>query len=346
MTIEKLLLITDSWAPMMNGVVTTLQNTVDNLREVGIEVDVVHPYLYKTFPLPVYKDIGIPYGFKKNLIERLEKKNYDSVHIAVEGRLGWEARSWLNKNKLNYTTAFHTNFPVYLKTYYGLPEFISHSLYFRKFHSKSARIMVPTPGMQEYLHNTGYKNLVLWSRGVDTNIFNSESRTNPMVNSLYRVKNPLTENPYILYVGRISAEKNIEAFLNIKTNLTKILVGDGPDRKKLEAKYPDAKFVGVKRDKELAYFYANAKVFVFPSLSDTFGLVIIEALACGTPVAALIAPNTRDIITKEVGCVNHDLTNAVEVAITKNRNTCEKYVSDYYTWQACTMQFYSNLVKI
>lgn len=333
MKIERLLLITDAWQPQINGVVTTLNNTVANLERMGVKVDVIHPYLYKTFSLPFYKDIGIPYGFKKELTKKLRCKAYDSVHIAVEGRLGWFVKKWLDKVGYRYTTAFHTNFPMYLNTYFKIPEKISHALYFKPFHKKSARIMVPTTGMQDYLMENKYKNIALWSRGVDTKIFNQASRTEKYAK-------------YILYVGRVSAEKNIEAFLNINSPHLKIVVGDGPEREKLEKKYPDAHFAGMRTGFDLARYYANAEVFVFPSLTDTFGLVIIEALACGAPVAALPASNTKDIIEAEVGCVNADLSEAVKIAATKNRNTCIEYVEHYYTWLACSLQFYNNLVTI
>lgn len=329
-----MLIVTDAWAPQVNGVVRTIETTVKHLHARGFQVEIIHPCLFKTFRLPTYKEIHIPYAFKSQLHTLMARSQADYIHIGVEGRLGVAARKWCIENKLRFTTAYHTKFPEYVEQQFHVPATFVYP-FFRRFHSASSAVMSVSESIDRLLLDRGVTTSpVRWTRGVDTEVFNPTGRITSV-------------EPYALYVGRVSVEKNIEAFLTADTNeLRKVVVGSGPALSELRRKYPQATFAGPKHGTELAEYYASAEVFVFPSRTDTFGLVSIESLACGTPVAAYPVDGPNDIVTADVGCLSENLSEAIAIARTKSRDVCAEYVKQHYTWELATDQFISNLVLV
>lgn len=333
----KIVIATDAWEPQVNGVVRTLLKTKEELEKSNINVEIIHPYLFKNIKFPFYKDIAISIPNKKDG-KRIEEKliEADYVHIATEGPLGLKIRNICNKNKYNFSTSYHTHFPEYLKKLYFIPKSITYK-YMRWFHSSSSNIMVSTETMKNHLVKNGFKNNIsIWPRGVDLNNFK------PCSDNIFK------DRPVLLYVGRVSKEKNIESFLNLNLDFDhyKIVVGDGPYRNKLQRKYKDVSFVGAKFGSDLAKYYSHSDLLVFPSKTDTFGLVIIESLACGTPVAAYPVMGPKDIITDEkLGSLNEDLKTAVINAMSsKDKDFCIEKAKKY-EWSNCTNHFVYNLVK-
>jgi glycosyltransferase involved in cell wall biosynthesis len=318
----KVLIITDAWEPQVNGVVRTYQNTIKNIHN----VEVIHPYTpgLKRISMPGYKEIELvtnPWQIKRLLwVAMYEGK---SIHIATEGPLGFYARNLLRKHRYRYTTSFHTMFPEYIEKRFKIPASWTYP-FFRWFHGNSKNVLVATNSMKYFLEEKGFKNLKIWSRGVDTNIFNPTRR--------YETK------PYIVCVSRASQEKGLDDFCKLKYN-RKVLIGDGPYLNELKQKYPDVEMIGKKEGVELARWIASADVFVFPSKTDTFGIVILEALACGTPVAAYDQPGPREtLFTNYNGCIDEDLQKAVTVCLTLNRGDVY-HSSRNWTWQRATQQF-------
>src|SRR6202000_2115674 len=281
----RILLATDAWTPQVNGVVRTLAHTVAECRAMGHQVDVVSPDQFRTFPLPTYPEIKLAMGAYEPVQERFKSFEPEAIHIATEGPIGLAARRICVDWKLPFTTSYHTRFPEYVSARLPLPLAAGYA-YMRWFHKPSGRLMVATPTMREELTKQGFRNISPWTRGADTALFRPDRE--PVFDGLPR--------PVFLYVGRVAVEKNIEAFLATDLPGTKVIVGDGPQLHELSEKYPEAKFLGPKFGEDLASAYASADVFVFPSLTDTFGLVILEAMAAGTPVAAYPARGPIDII--------------------------------------------------
>ena len=275
----KIALITDAWQPQVNGVVTTLVELVRELEILGHRVEVVHPGLFKTRPCPGYAGIDLAVRAQRLLAKMLDTFEPDAIHIATEGPLGWAARSYCMKRKLGFTTAFHTKFPEILHAALKVPLSWGYAL-FRYFHKPSSGVMVPTQGVLEMLRQRGFKNLCSWTHGVDTQLFafQPEPRFSPLMGTLAR--------PVSLFVGRVSYEKNIDAFLRLDIPGTKIVCGVGPLEASLKDRYPQVRWIGLVPRTELAKIYSAADVFVFPSRSETFGLVMLESMATGTPVAA------------------------------------------------------------
>jgi glycosyltransferase involved in cell wall biosynthesis len=328
----RILLVTDAWAPQVNGVVVTLENTVRWLRRWGHEVEVISPEGFKTFPMPTYPEIPLAIMPGPKVARRIRDVQPDAIHIATEGPLGSAARSYCIKNSLAFTTAYHTCFPEYVKPRFGVPLGITYA-WLRRFHSASSAIFVATPAIRALLEGRGFRNIVDWSRGVDTELFTpGEERFAEL------------PRPVFLFVGRVAVEKNISAFLGLDLPGTKLVVGDGPQRKALEERYPDAVFAGSKRGAELASYFRRADVFVFPSRTDTFGLVLIEAMACGTPVAAYPVRGPIDVIKDpDVGVLEEDLGAAALAALRLDRWKVSRY-AQRYSWEHCTRQFLNNLV--
>ena len=275
----KIALITDAWQPQVNGVVTTLVELVRELQELGHQVEVIHPGLFRTRPCPGYAGIDLAIRPKRLLAEKLDAFEPEAIHIATEGPLGWAGRRYCLQRRLNFTTAFHTKFPEILHAALKIPLSWGYAL-FRHFHKASSGVMVPTQGVLRMLTQRGFRNLRGWTHGVDTGLFafQPEPRPYPPMGSLVR--------PVSLFVGRVSYEKNIDAFLKMDMPGTKVVCGVGPLEKTLKERYPQVRWMGVLARDELAKVYAAADVFVFPSRSETFGLVMLEAMATGTPVAA------------------------------------------------------------
>ncbi|MBS1990084.1 MAG: glycosyltransferase family 1 protein [Cyanobacteria bacterium SZAS LIN-3] len=330
----KIAIITDAWHPQVNGVVRTLTHLQTELNDLGHTVLVITPNMFHNFPCPGYREIRLAYGSKRRLRAMLDEFGADAYHISTEGPLGLQARRYCLKKKVPFTTAFHTRFPEYLRAKCKVPESISYAA-MRWFHRQSKAVMVPTPSMLEQLQSKGFKNVRLWTRGVDTKLFRPQE------------KNFLElPRPIFVYVGRISVEKNIEAFLSCNLPGSKLVVGDGPQFSQMKRNFPDAHFVGNKTGTELAQYYAAADVFIFPSKTDTFGLVVLEALASGLPVAAYPVTGPKDIIdTLPVGVLSTNLEAAALAALAIQPAACREFALTK-SWRACALQFVENLHPI
>lgn len=329
-------IVTDAWHPQTNGVVRTLSTTCEVLRGWGHEVTVISPEGYPSIPAPTYPEIRLALTLPGAVGRRLAKIAPEAVHIATEGPLGLAARRYCLARKVPFTTAYHTQFPDYLARRTGLPARVFWP-YIRWFHRPAEAIMVATETIRAQLREQGLTQLSHWSRGVDLACFSPDAPPPPEYADI--------EGPILLYVGRVAVEKNIEAFLACPYPGTKVVVGDGPARGALEAKFPDAVFLGKKTGVELAGCYAGADVFVFPSRTDTFGLVMIEALACGTPVAAFPVAGPLDIVTNEVGALSDNLTRAIDAARYCDRERCAAYGASF-SWEAATRQFLAGLAAL
>ena len=326
----RLCIITDAWLPQVNGVVTTLTNLVEQATNDGWDVLVVHPGLFFNMKAPHYPEVRLcwPKGMKK----MIKEFNPDHLHIATEGPLGFAAR--VSFRKLTYTTAYHTSWPEFLKDIFKLPQFITWG-YIRWFHDKN-NVMVPTEGIrQQLLEKKIGNNISLFSRGVN----------------LKELKPTITHRPSdrktkLLCVSRISKEKNLDAYCSLSPNLYDlVLVGDGPYISELKVKYPWVFFAGLLRGRDLANEYVNAECFVFPSVKDTFGIVMIEAQSFGTPVAAYPVNGPKDVILPQTGVMNNDINKAIDQALMLNRGLCQKITREKYNWVSAWNQFKSNLIK-
>ena len=331
----RITLVTDTYAPSVNGVVTTLVNTVAELRKLGHEVQVIEPSQFKTIPTPGYKEIRLAWNIWK-VGPMIEAFNPHAIHIATEGPLGFAARWYckVDKRSIPHNTSYHTKFPEYFNKFFKFP--VDWGYWFIKmFHKFSTKVLVTNETMKRELSDRGFERLAVWNRGVDTTIFNPKRRETTGV-----------KKPIILCVSRASIEKGLDDFCSLKIDGTKILVGDGPYLEELKRKYPYINYAGYKSGIELAQYYACADVFVFPSKTDTFGVVMLEAMACGTPIAAYPVTGPTDIIIDNVnGCMDDDLETAVEYALKCNRKNVYELSKDY-TWSGCTAAFVENLSLI
>ena len=327
----KIAIVTDAWRPQTNGVVQTLSTTADALRSGGHDVAVIEPGQFRTFPCPTYPEIRLAWFPSRKLGAMLEAFDPDAVHIATEGTLGRAARGWCRRRRFPFTTSYHTQFPEYVRARAPIPLVVSYA-HLRRFHSAAQRTMVATAAMQRQLESRGFRNLVRWTRGVDVSLFKpGDKAVLPFA------------RPIALYVGRVAVEKNIEAFLRLDLPGTKVVIGDGPARAELEAKYPATRFVGYRFGAELAAHIAAADVFVFPSRTDTFGLVLLEAMACGVPVAAYPVTGPIDVVQPGVtGVLHTDLREAALTALKLDPAQCRAYALEH-TWETATRQFLSNL---
>ncbi len=325
----RIALITDAWTPQINGVVRTLQAVTDLLVQWGHDVLVISPDQYRSLPCPSYPEIRLALTSRKAIGQRIEEFAPDAVHIATEGPLGLRARRHCLAHGRPFTTAYHTHFPDYIAKRTGLPASFFWS-YIRWFHRPAASIMVATESVRRELREQGLTDLSPWSRGVDLSNFAPGLNPPDFYWDLPR--------PIQLYVGRVAVEKNIEAFLKSSHPGSKVVVGDGPALARLRQEFPEAHFLGKQTGKALAACYAGADVFVFPSCTDTFGLVMIEALACGTPVAAYPVTGPVDILTPESGAMDEDLDKAIAKALTLESDDCVA-LGQRYTWEASALQF-------
>jgi len=337
---HRILIVTDAWKPQVNGVVRTLTTVAEELRAMGHVVDVVGPDRFRTFPCPTYPDISLSLLPRRRLIRMIKAFNPDALHIATEGPLGLAARSWAKRAGFAFTTAFHTRFAEYVKARIGLPVRPIYA-WMRRFHGAGQGTMVATQSLRDELTTRGFRNIRSWTRGVDLDLFKPfPGEPPPEFIGLPR--------PIFIYVGRVAVEKNIGAFLDLTLPGSKVVVGGGPQLAGLRRAHPDVTFTGPRRGEALAGAYAGADVFVFPSLTDTFGLVILEALACGTPVAAFPVTGPKDVLTDasgKIGAVNIDLRVAALDALTANRAACRAH-AERYSWRACTEMFLSHLVPL
>ena len=331
----RVLIATDAWEPQVNGVVRTLARTTAELRAMGHAVEIVSPDQFKTVPLPTYPEIRLAINAYEPMQERFKAFEPEAIHIATEGPLGLAARRLCLEWRLPFTTSYHTRFPEYVSARLPVPTAAGYA-FMRWFHKPSGRIMVATPSFREELEKRGFKNLSPWTRGVDTDLF--RPRREGDADALAGLARPI-----FLNVGRVAVEKNIEAFLELDLAGSKVVVGEGPALEELRARYPAAHFLGAKFGAELAAVFASADVFVFPSLTDTFGLVILEAMAAGAPVAAFPAPGPIDIIPgSDAGVVDADLKAACLAALKLDRSTARAY-AERFSWRASTEEFVRNL---
>ncbi|APW37083.1 alpha-mannosyltransferase [Rhodoferax koreense] len=337
----RIALVTDAWQPQVNGVVTTLVELVRELELAGHRVEVIHPGLFRTRPCPGYAGIDIAVRPRREMARRLDALEFDALHIATEGPLGWAARGYAMRHGLAFTTAFHTRFPEILQAALKLPLAWGYAL-FRRFHKASSGVMVPTLGVLQMLEQRGFRNLRRWTHGVDARLFAyaETARGCASTGTLAR--------PVSLYVGRVSYEKNVEAFLKLDIPGTKIVCGVGPLEASLKERFPGVRWMGVLPRDELARVYASADVFVFPSPSETFGLVMAEAMACGTPVAAYPVDGPFEVLgahdgAARGGVLHEDLREAFFGALATPRAEARARAL-HFSWEASTRLFVGHLV--
>jgi glycosyltransferase involved in cell wall biosynthesis len=329
----RILVATDAWHPQVNGVVRTLIMMAEATKALGVEVDFLTPETFRTFGLPSYRDLRLALPRPAKIARLVAASRPDTIHIATEGPIGVLVRRYCRKHRLPFTTSFHTRFPDYVSARAPVPEsWVWASL--RWFHGPSRAVMAATPALAGELRQRGFRNVVLWPRGVDTQLFH------PRDVDLCQPK------PVFLCVGRVAVEKNLEAFLELDLPGTKVVVGDGPARLALEQKYPQAVFLGALQGERLAEVYAAADVFVFPSRTDTFGLVLLEALASGLPIAAFPVGGPRDVIgDAPVGVLAEDLGAACLQALNIPRAACVAFAAKH-TWQASARAFIDHMAFI
>ncbi len=329
----KLILATDAWGPQVNGVVTTLTQMVEGIKSMGHEVEVIATGDYPAIPMPTYPEIKISI-WMKGLKKRIEKFAPDAIHIATEGPIGQLVRKHCLKQGYAFTTSFHTRFPEYIRERLPVPLEWTYP-FVRSFHRPAFRTLAPTGALVEELRQRGFQHMEVWGRGVDTDLFTPERK----IDLGY-------PGPILLSVGRVAPEKNLKVFLDLEVEGTKVVVGDGPALNELRELYPDVVFAGVKRGESLAQYFASADVFVFPSLTDTFGLVMLEANACGTPVAAFPVTGPVDVLQEGVtGCMREDLSEAISEALKLKRQDCREHALKR-SWPHIVEQFLRALVPL
>jgi glycosyltransferase involved in cell wall biosynthesis len=327
----RILIVSDAWSPQINGVVITLRNTIRELEDAGHEVATITPDGFRSIPCPTYPEIRLALSPGRRVARRIDEFRPDAIHIATEGPLGLAARRHCVRTKRPFSTAYHTQFPEYVHARIRLPLAISYR-WMRWFHAPASALMVATPDIHRRLEARGFTNLAMWSRGVDLTQFNAGKH--------HAVDD---KRPIFLYAGRVAVEKNIEAFLALDLPGTKWVVGDGPARAALERRFPDARYFGMKTGEDLAWFYRQADVFVFPSRTDTFGLVMLEAIASGTPVAAYPVTGPIDVVKPGItGVLDTDLRAAAMAALALPRDVVATHALEV-SWQRATAQFLANL---
>ena len=339
----KLALVTDAWHPQVNGVVTTLHELVEALGPLGVDVSVIHPGQFRHRSCPGYAGIDLAVRPYRSLATMLDTLKPDAVHIATEGPLGWAARKHCLRRGWAFTTAFHTKFPEILKAALRVPLWMGYGL-FRWFHRPSSGVMVPTQGVLKMLEGRGFQQLKPWTHGVDLHLFEHHSRALdlPEFQGLPR--------PLALYVGRVSYEKNIDAFLDLELEGTRIVCGEGPLLAQLKDRYPDVVWMGVLPRDKLAQVFAAADVFVFPSRNETFGLVMLEAMACGTPVAAYPVDGPLQVLGDAHGkawggVMSEDLKAAFTDALALSRQE-PRDRAELFAWPRTVQLFKSYLVPV
>jgi len=331
----RILIVSDAWFPQVNGVVRTLSVVTDILRARGDVVEVIGPDRFRSLPMPGYAEIRLAIAPRRGLAAMADAFAPDAVHIATEGPLGWAMRAICRRRGWPFTTAFHTKFPEYMQARMGLPPAWSWAV-LRRFHQAGAGIFAATASLRADLAAHGFTRIHPWTRGVDLARFRPEPRE--AFEGLPR--------PIFLYAGRIAVEKNVGAFLALDLPGTKVVVGDGPARAALARRYPRAHFTGYLVNGSLARAYAGADVFVFPSRTDTFGLVLLEALAAGTPIAAYPVTGPLDILTDpSLGALNEDLRAACLRALDGDRAACRRH-AERYSWDLCASQLRDGLVLL
>jgi glycosyltransferase involved in cell wall biosynthesis len=337
----RILIVSDAWRPQVNGVVRTLATVADELRAMGNAVEVIGPDRFRTLPLPTYPDIRLAVLPARRLRRMIEAFAPDTMHIATEGPLGIAARRWALRHGFAFTTSFHTKFPEYLQARTGMPPGLAYR-WLRRFHGAGAGVMVATHSLRDDLLGRGFTGIRPWTRGVDLSLFK------PLANGEATEAWTKLPHPLFLYVGRVAVEKNIRAFLDLDLPGSKIVVGGGPQLAQLRRAFPGVHFTGPRYGEALSRCYAAADVFVFPSLTDTFGLVILEALASGTPVAAFPVTGPLDVLAgtgDTVGAVDADLRAACLRALHADRAACRRH-AERFSWRACADIFLAHLAPL
>jgi glycosyltransferase involved in cell wall biosynthesis len=327
----RILIATDAWHPQVNGVVRTLTSLARSASALGAEIIFLTPEGFRSLPVPTYPSLRIALPNRREIARRIEAAAPEAIHIATEGPIGWAARAYCRRRKLAFTTSYTTRFPEYIAARSIIPAAFSYAV-LRHFHSAASMTMVATASLKRELGARGFRKLGNWTRGVDTDLFRPE---------------PAAEldlpKPVFMAVGRVAVEKNLEAFLALKLPGSKVVIGDGPQLPLLKRRYPEVVFLGEKTGKELSAHFAAADVFVFPSLTDTFGVVQLEALACGTPVAAFPVTGPLDVIADHpVGALDTDLGIACIRALKISRKGCRSFALEH-SWENSARQFISNL---
>jgi glycosyltransferase involved in cell wall biosynthesis len=330
----RILVATDAWHPQVNGVVRTLTSLARSAAALGAEISFLTPEGFPSLGVPTYPGVRMALPNRREIAGRIERAVPDALHIATEGPIGWAVRGYCRRRKLAFTTSYTTRFPEYVSVRTGLPLGAGYAV-LRQFHSASSMTMVATDSLRQELAARSFRKLGFWTRGVDTNLFHP--------NAPARLDLP---RPIFMTMGRVAVEKNLDAFLSLDLPGTKVVVGDGPQKAALQAKYPKAVFLGEKNGEDLTAHLAAADVFVFPSLTDTFGVVQLEALACGTPVAAFPVTGPKDVIADHpIGALDGDLRSACLRALTVSRETCRNFALER-SWENSARQFIGNLTSL
>jgi glycosyltransferase involved in cell wall biosynthesis len=330
----KILIATDAWHPQVNGVVRTLTSLARSASALDADIGFLTPDGFPSMALPTYPGLRIALPNRREIARRIEAAAPDAIHIATEGPVGWAARAYCRRRNLAFTTSYTTRFPEYVEVRTRLPASVGYAV-LRHFHAASSMVMVATDSLRQELGARGFRKLGFWTRGVDTELFNPNS---PATFDLPR--------PIFMTMGRVAVEKNLEAFLSLDLPGTKVIVGDGPQKAELARKYPNAVFLGEKKGADLTAHLAAADVFVFPSLTDTFGVVQLEALACGTPVAAFPVTGPKDVIADHpIGALDTDLRSASLRALTMSREACRSFALER-SWENSARQFIGNVTAL
>ena len=333
----KILIVSDAWEPQVNGVVRTLKMTRRELENAGHRVDIVSPLGFRSWPCPTYHEISLALTTARAIERRIDEFAPDCLHLATEGPLGWLARDVALRRGWPFTTAYHSRFPEYVAARFAVPTRWTYAL-LRRFHNAARYTLAPTPAIVDDLKARGFHGARLWSRGVDLQLFSPDGERHPLAAQARR--------PIFLYVGRIAVEKQVDAFLRLDLPGEKWVAGEGPERARLQARYPAARWLGVLDGAALASLYRSADVMVFPSVTDTFGLVMIEAMACGTPVAAFPVAGPIDVIAdSRAGVMDGDLRRACLAALELPR-TLARARAEQFSWPAATAQMLAALQRI
>lgn len=329
-----ILIATDAWHPQVNGVVRTLTSLSESASGFGKEIEFLTPEGFPSMPVPTYPSLRIALPSRHEIARRIEAAPPDAIHIATEGPIGWAVRAYCRRHGLAFTTSYTTRFPEYVAVRTGIPEGLGYAV-MRRFHSASSMVMVATDSLRRELAERGFRRLGYWTRGVNTDLFRPDE---PAELDLPR--------PIFMTMGRVAVEKNLEAFLSLDLPGSKVVVGDGPQKAELVRRFPKVHFLGEKKGRDLSSHLAAADVFVFPSITDTFGVVQLEALACGTPVAAFPVTGPLDVIAdRPIGAIDRDLRAACLRALEMSRQSCRNFALER-SWENSARQFLGNLTAL
>jgi glycosyltransferase involved in cell wall biosynthesis len=330
----KVLVATDAWHPQVNGVVRTLGSLARAASKLGAAIEFLSPEGFPSFQLPTYPGLRLAVPSRRRVAARIEAANADAIHIATEGPIGFAVRSYCRRNRRPFTTSYTTRFPEYISARSPIPESLIYAV-LRWFHADATVTMVATPSLMSELGQRGFAHLGMWTRGVDIDLFRPD-----------RAIELSFPRPVFMTVGRVAMEKNLEAFLSLDLPGTKVVIGTGPQEQKLKREFPDAKFLGPLENGTLAAHLAAADVFVFPSCTDTFGIVQLEALASGVPVAAFPVTGPKDVVgDRPIGVLHEDLGRACMEALALSRDACRKFALGY-SWENSARQFLGHVRKV